>query len=163
MARVIHLFASKGSASDAAYQDAALMVPKQVAIGDVLTLIGLLAPKIQELETHLDRVDRVIDDLPDCEMRQALQDMAKVNRGSLIEATRELALQVRKLAGSDPDLIARERSFFDDGRGTGSGRGCPSGFFTGLWSTLFRRRWREGLRGRRPGRLWTEREAGAGR
>jgi hypothetical protein len=123
MARVIHLFASKGSVSDAAYQDAALMVPKQVAIGDVLTLISLLAPKIQELETYLDRVDRVIDDLPDSEMRQALRDTAKVNRGSLIEATRELALQVRKLAGSDPDQIARKRSFFDDRRGTGSGRG----------------------------------------
>jgi hypothetical protein len=122
MTHVIHLFVPKGDVSRAAYQDARLPAPIRVAIAQTISSTDLLARKIRELGVHLDNVDRVIDDLPDSKVRQALRDLAKVNRESLIAATRELALQVRKL----PGLIRSNREsavVFDHGRGAGSGRG----------------------------------------
>jgi hypothetical protein len=110
MARVIHLFAPKGNVSNAADQDASLAIPMRAAIADIISSISPLAPKIRELETHLDNLDRVIAHLGDSKMRQALRDLAKAHRESLIEATRELALQVRKLR--DPTVTdARKRLF----------------------------------------------------
>jgi hypothetical protein len=97
MANVIRLFSSKDSISKAASQDAAIETQIRMAIADMVGPIGSLAPRIRELEAHLDNLDWVISHLQDSKVRQALRDLAKVHRESLAEATRKLASEVRKL------------------------------------------------------------------
>ena len=97
MSNIVHLFRDKKTPCSSDPESLTL-----IHVAKIMASIAPLAPAIGELSAHLDAIEGLIESLGDPDAQKSIMQTQKEIQESLILATRDLSLALKKMAlGND--------------------------------------------------------------